>query len=181
MAYASPTGAKSPVGISNLFYPSAQALTRSVFFVSTDFMVDCIEALRSAAPRIGITNSVQSATHLLVKLLGGYKNLSEDITMSKQPSIDALQNAVKTIDSFSQQGFSEIGAIARLALAALESPTISPRTPDDVAKALRAIWGISDDIENCINSEAEYVECSHTDESTERRYRARQTLNTRIA
>ncbi|MEF8755080.1 MAG: hypothetical protein V5B60_14320 [Accumulibacter sp.] len=80
-----------------------------------------------------------------------------------------LQAAVLDMDSLSQEGFSAISAIAKLALAAMEGPSAS-RDHEAIAGALRAIWGKADDIENCINSRAEEVGCNYRDPNTERRY-----------
>jgi len=96
---------------------------------------------------------------------------------NKKPSNEDLKDVVKTIDSLSQKGFSEIGAIARLALVALESPSLHHRTSDDIAKALQAICYMSDDTSNCINCEAEQVGSHYVDESRARRHKAQLALN----
>lgn len=82
-----------------------------------------------------------------------------------------LQAAITDIDSMSQCGFSEISAIAKLALATLETPD-GYRFHENIALALRAIWGKADDIENCINYRAEQVGCNYSDPARERRYAA---------
>lgn len=87
--------------------------------------------------------------------------------MSTLTTINDLKQTVTAIDSLSQQGFSDIRSIARLALTALESPDRS--SLDDIARGLRIIWGITDDIENLINCEAENVGCDWMSEPVKRR------------
>lgn len=85
--------------------------------------------------------------------------------------ISRLTNAIEMMDCLAQEGLSEISAIAKLTLMALETPD-GYRHPENIAHALRAIWGKADQIENCINSEAEQVGHNWRDTSTERRYAA---------
>src|ERR1700730_3630776 len=91
--------------------------------------------------------------------------------MTKKPDVKDLRNSIELMDSLSSTGLSEISAIARLALIALESP-MGYQHPEIIANALRAIWGKADDIQNCINAEAESVGCNYRDELIERRYAA---------
>lgn len=85
--------------------------------------------------------------------------------------VDKLCNKINLMDCLSQDGFSEISSIAKLALSRLETPDGYNRI-DDIANALDAIWKKADDIENCINSEAEEVGCNYTDEAQRRRWEA---------
>ncbi len=85
--------------------------------------------------------------------------------------IDRLRSTVHDMDFLSQEGFSEISAIAKLALMAMEHPD-GYRHPEIIAHALRSISGKAEDIENCINSEAEEVGCHYRDPKIERRYAA---------
>jgi len=87
--------------------------------------------------------------------------------------VKTLRNTVQTMDSLSQDGFSEISAIARLALAMLEQPD-GYRHPELIAMALRNIWAKSDLIADCIGCEAEAVGCNYVDEALQRRYAARE-------
>ncbi|MDH5216839.1 MAG: hypothetical protein OEX19_04035 [Gammaproteobacteria bacterium] len=80
---------------------------------------------------------------------------------SQQPTIEQLREVINSIDLYSQEGFSKIGAISRLTLSALNSSSPSIRQKEDIQAALRAICGIADTVENCINAEAETVECNH--------------------
>jgi len=74
----------------------------------------------------------------------------------KGPTIKELGDAIRMMDCLSQDGFSQISAIAKLALRSLESPNGHLHI-DNVFSALEAIAGKADDIENIINSEAEGV------------------------
>ena len=87
------------------------------------------------------------------------------------PEVQNLRNAVEFMDCLSQSGFSEISSIAKLALSRLETPD-GYRHLDNIANALKAIWGKADDIQNCINSEAEQVGCNYVDDAQRRRWDA---------
>lgn len=86
--------------------------------------------------------------------------------------ISRLQSAITDMDALSQEGFSEIAAIARLTLRAMEAPSTTTRDNEDIAQALRTIWGKADDIQNCINCEAENVGCNWMSEASKRRWAA---------
>lgn len=79
----------------------------------------------------------------------------------------SLRNAVEFMDSLSQDGFSQICSIAKLALSRLETPE-GHRHIDNIADALKAIWRIAEDAEGCINNTAESVGCSYVDEAARR-------------
>ena len=87
------------------------------------------------------------------------------------PEVQKLRNAVEFMDCLSQGGFSEIASIAKLALSSLETPD-GYRHLDNIANALKAIWGKADDIQNCINSQAEEVGCNYVDDAQRRRWDA---------
>lgn len=72
------------------------------------------------------------------------------------------------MDSASQDAFSEIATIAKLALASLETPA-AYISPESMAHALTAIWSKALDIENHITCMAEEVDCSYKDEAMGRR------------
>jgi hypothetical protein len=76
-------------------------------------------------------------------------------------SAEDLLNTIQTMDALSQEGFSQIAAIASLALLAME--TAAPNDVANVVQALRAISGKAHDIENCINYEAEMVGGNYVD------------------
>ncbi len=87
--------------------------------------------------------------------------------------VRALRNAVRNIDGLSQAGFSEIAAIARLALVCLGTPD-GYRHLGNLAHALSAICGKANDIQNCINCEAEEVGCNYVNPNRRRRADAEQ-------
>ena len=90
----------------------------------------------------------------------------------KTYTTEKLCEVIEGIDCLSQQGFSQIGSIARLSLLALESPGRSFGDSEDVASALKAIWSISENIQNSINCESEDVGCAYLDEGMLRRFDA---------
>lgn len=85
------------------------------------------------------------------------------IKPTSSSDITRLQAAITDMDCLAQSGFSEISAIAKLALAALETPD-SYTNLEIIAQALRAIWVKADDIENCVNFAAEQVGCNYKDQ-----------------
>lgn len=85
---------------------------------------------------------------------------------------EKLRETIKNIDNLSQIGFSEIAAIANLALTALKTPD-GYRHPQNIAYAFQVIRDKAQDIENCINAEAETVGCNYKDANLELRRVAR--------
>lgn len=83
------------------------------------------------------------------------------------PTIQKLRNTVEGIDALSQNGFSKISAIARLALLALEKPDGYLR--EGIAHAIEAIEDIAVNIEDCISNAAEEVGCNYRNEPQLRR------------
>lgn len=75
--------------------------------------------------------------------------------------VDDLLNTIRDMDALSKEGFSQIAAIASLALLAMKQPGLNET--ESVIQALRAIRGKAQDIESCINSEAELVGGNHVD------------------
>lgn len=82
-----------------------------------------------------------------------------------------LQTAVFDIDCLQQTAFSEISAIASLALAALKTPD-GYKHFETIAKALLAIRGKADETQDLIITVAEEVGCDSKDTGTERRLAA---------
>ncbi|RQO68248.1 hypothetical protein DBR44_16370 [Aquitalea sp. FJL05] len=75
------------------------------------------------------------------------------------PAIRDLRHAVELMDCLSQEGFGQIAAIARCAEVYLgHGPEALQR--ETVATVLRAICGKADDIQNCINVQADEVGCA---------------------
>jgi hypothetical protein len=85
--------------------------------------------------------------------------------------IKTLRETVMTMDTLSQDGFSVIALIARLALSRMETPQ-GCSNQEYLAEALSAIRNKADDIMNCINGEAENVGCNYVDDAARRRYEA---------
>ncbi|NWK80325.1 hypothetical protein [Aquitalea sp. LB_tupeE] len=75
------------------------------------------------------------------------------------PAIRDLRHAVEAMDCLSQEGFSQISAMARCAEVFLGQAT-EPLHRDIVGTVLRAIQGRADDIQNCINVQAVEVGCA---------------------
>lgn len=82
-----------------------------------------------------------------------------------------LAQAVKLMDSLSQEAFQSIIAVARLALIALESPA-GHRNMSALAFALENIAAKADDAMTSINFEAEKVGHDWHDDASQRRNRA---------
>lgn len=91
------------------------------------------------------------------------------------PDVKRLQGVIGDMDSLSQAGFSEISAIARLALVALETPE-GRSDMEIIAQALISIHSKACDIENVINYQAEEVGCNYRNPNTARRYAAARAL-----
>jgi len=97
--------------------------------------------------------------------------MNKATTTTPNEDLKALRGALNTIDGLSQDGLSQIATMARLALVALEHPQ-GHQIPELMFHTLRAIWGKAEDLENCINVEAERVGCNFVDESLRRIYAA---------
>ena len=89
---------------------------------------------------------------------------------------DQLREVVTEMDSAAQGAFSEISAIAKLALAYLETPGAYSDF-EGLARVLTAIWGKATDAENHINSMAEEVACNYKDQAMYRRMHALRQAN----
>lgn len=77
--------------------------------------------------------------------------MSKHIT--QQAEIDRLKSAINQMDSFSQEGFERINAVAHLALLSLETPDGHYHI-QSLIYAFRVIRGIACDFQGCINCEA---------------------------
>ncbi len=86
--------------------------------------------------------------------------------------VQKLREAIENMDGLSQDAFSEIAAIASLALSRFETPN-GYLSSEDIVYALRAIRSTAQSTENSINCEAEQVGCNHTDAAMVRRFEAR--------
>jgi len=90
------------------------------------------------------------------------QNNSAQETPPKAHNIEEFKSAVYEMDYLSQCGFTEISAVAKLALIALESPN-AYQNPKHIAQAFVVILGRANDLMNAINCEAENVECAYID------------------
>ena len=82
--------------------------------------------------------------------------------------IQNFKSVIFDMHAMSQGGLSKIASIARLALAALETPS-NVRKDEDIANALTAIWHLADDSENCISCRAEDAGSDYVDGRLSRR------------
>ena len=96
----------------------------------------------------------------------------------KSTDVDKLQETIEFMDSLAQQGFSEIAAIARLALGSLQTPEGYLHLENTV-QALQVIVDKAQDIDNCVNCSAEEVGCNYIDEKQAQRREARRTAEGR--
>lgn len=87
------------------------------------------------------------------------------------PTTNQLREAITEIDSMSQGAFSEIAALAKLALASLETPAAYD-DPEGMVYVLSAIREKAKATENLINCAAEDVGCNYKDEAMYRRWAA---------
>lgn len=76
--------------------------------------------------------------------------------------VAAHAETIRTMDGLSQDGFGHIAAMARVALLAFESE-VKSQNLDAFAGVFEAIRGIAEDMENCINVEAEQAGCNYVD------------------
>ncbi|NMM13592.1 MAG: hypothetical protein HHJ17_08660 [Rhodoferax sp.] len=88
------------------------------------------------------------------------------------PTTNQLRSTITEMDSASQDAFSEIATIAKLALASLETPD-AYTNPECMAIVLNAIFDRAMDVENNINAMAEEVGCNYKDQAQRRRMDAR--------
>ena len=106
---------------------------------------------------------------------------SADTRPSTRSEVHQLREAVTTMDSLSQEAFSEIASLAKMALALLEHSDAHLHL-FDIGNALAAIRSKADDIKNCINCEADGVDASYVDAARLRRFsvtsQIRKTLHT---
>lgn len=97
---------------------------------------------------------------------------------NKSTDLHKLHGVIEDMDALAQGGFSEIRAIAKLALAALQTPE-GYLYIENIVQALLAIQGKAEDINNCINCAAEDVGCNFKDERLYARYDAQRAARER--
>lgn len=88
--------------------------------------------------------------------------------------ISDLEGAVTDIHGLAMEGLSQIEAIARVSLLAMQTPD-AYRFPENIAMTLEVIWSIAQNIQGCVGSEAENVGCAQPCTASERRKAARLT------
>jgi hypothetical protein len=79
--------------------------------------------------------------------------------MSKATELNTLRQTIRQMDALSQEGFTDVAAIAKLIKAALKAANFSD-PQNMIIPALGQIVDRAGDAENCINSEAEEVGCN---------------------
>ena len=96
------------------------------------------------------------------------------------PTEEKLRATIQNLDCLSQEGFTEISAIAKLILTGMEAGA-SGNDMETIAYAIRVIWSKADDTQNAINCDAEAVGCNYVDDAASRRYAARQAERQRLS
>lgn len=91
--------------------------------------------------------------------------------IAKPTDLRDLYGTIHDMDALAQEGLAEIIAIAKLALAAMESPTNHPDM-STFARIFSAIWLKSEHLQGCIAGEASGVGCASEDEAALRRTKA---------
>ena len=91
--------------------------------------------------------------------------------IAKPTDLRDLYGTIHDMDALAQEGLAEIIAIAKLALAAMESPTNHPDM-STIARIFSGIWMKSEHLAGCIASEAHGVGCKSEDEAALRRTKA---------
>lgn len=91
---------------------------------------------------------------------------------AKQFTVDDLERQIRSIDAASQRGLGQIGALAKLAINALETEEGSLDF-ESMAWVLACISEKAEEVENAINAAAESVGCNYVDEAYSRRIDAR--------
>ena len=90
---------------------------------------------------------------------------------TKPTDLRDLYGTIHDMDAMAQEGLSEIIAIAKLALAAMESPTNHPDM-SSLARIFSGIWMKSEHLQSRIAGEARDVGCASEDEAALRRTKA---------
>lgn len=83
-----------------------------------------------------------------------------------------LESALTDIHGLAMEGLSQIEAVARVSLLAMQTPD-AYRFPENIAMTLEVIWSIAQNIQGCVGSEAENVGCAQSRTASERRKFAR--------
>lgn len=153
---------------------SAPDLTNTIAFLSAQLADSLKQAgkARTAKMRAYHEGRAEAFQIAMTALEGCSMSRKSTETTTTAAKVDELRAAIDLLDNLSQEGLSEITAIAKLALLSLESPD-SYRHLDNIAHALKAIWSKANDTQDSINGEAERVGCNHVDKAERRRWEAR--------
>ncbi len=79
---------------------------------------------------------------------------------SPAPALADFGDTITRMDALAQDGFSAVAAIAKRALQGLDAADGTLPHPEDMATALRAIWGKAEQFGNDINTKAEEAGCN---------------------
>lgn len=105
------------------------------------------------------------------------KNPAHLQEIGKTSQAESLEAVISNMDYFSHHALGRIGAIARLSLAALESPD-GHGMLDALARSLETIRDMAAEYDDRINAEAESVGCNYVDDGwSRRRDAARRSAN----
>lgn len=91
--------------------------------------------------------------------------------MADLAELKMLQHAVQEMDCLAYDGLSQISAVARLALAFMESPA-AYSSPETIWYALENILAIASQARDSIGSDAHSVGFGYSDDGYERRMKA---------
>lgn len=86
----------------------------------------------------------------------------------KETNLTTLQTTITDMDAFSQSGFSQIAAIAKLMMRNLEVSGGHVEIMEFIT-LLNSIWEKAEDSKNYINCEAENVGCNYVDDVERKR------------
>ena len=151
---------------------SAPDLTHTIAFLSAQHAASLKQVGEARIAKMRAYHEGRAeAFQIAITALEGCSMSRKSTEATTATEVDELRAAIDLMDNLSQDGLSEITAIAKLALLGLESPE-SYRHLDNIAHALKAIWSKANDTQDSINGEAERVGCNHVDKAERRRWDA---------
>lgn len=151
---------------------SAPGLTNTITFLSAQHAASLKQVGEARIAKMRAYHEGRAeAFQIAITALEGCSMSRKSTEATTATEVDELRAAIDLMDNLSQDGLSEITAIAKLALLGLESPE-SYRHLDNIAHALKAIWSKANDTQDSINGEAERVGCNHVDKAERRRWDA---------
>ena len=151
---------------------SAPDLTNTIAFISAQLAASLKQVGEARIAKMQAYHEGRAeAFQIAITALEGCSMSRKSTEATTATEVDELRAPIDLMDNLSQDGLSEITAIAKLALLSLESPD-SYRHLDNIAHALKAIWSKANDTQDSINGEAERVGCNHVDKAERRRWDA---------